>query len=323
GLLIAGLIALAAQFISEHYGAPAMLMALLFGIALNFLAKEEHTREGITFASSFVLRLGIVMLGARISVEMVASLGLTTALVLVGSTLATIAFGLLVGRFLGHGPRFAFLSAGAVAICGASAAIAISAILPRDDRTQERLIFTVAGVTVLSTVAMIVYPIFAEALGFDDRLTGIFLGATIHDVAQVVGAGFSVSDSAGETATLVKLVRVSMLAPVILCAVLVIRSLRLGAETPGNRPPLVPWFVAGFVLLAGANSIGLLPAFAISAFGEASRWALLAAIAAVGVRTNLAEVLQVGGRAIAMLVLETVFLAALIVALIAYVVQPG
>ncbi|MEM0944326.1 MAG: putative sulfate exporter family transporter, partial [Pseudomonadota bacterium] len=183
GLLIAGLIALAAQFISEHYGAPAMLMALLFGIALNFLAKEEHTREGITFASSFVLRLGIVMLGARISVEMVASLGLTTALVLVGSTLATIAFGLLVGRFLGHGPRFAFLSAGAVAICGASAAIAISAILPRDDRTQERLIFTVAGVTVLSTVAMIVYPIFAEAMGFDDRLTGIFLGATIHDVA--------------------------------------------------------------------------------------------------------------------------------------------
>ncbi|MEM7238255.1 MAG: putative sulfate exporter family transporter, partial [Pseudomonadota bacterium] len=229
GLLIAALIALAAQFISEHYGAPAMLMALLFGIALNFLSKEDHTRDGIAFASSGILRFGVALLGGRVSVEMVTSLGMTTALMLVGSVIATIAFGLMIGRFLGHGPRFALLSAGSVAICGASAAIAISAILPRDGRTQERLIFTVAGVTVLSTLAMIIYPIIAELLGFDDRLTGIFLGATIHDVAQVVGAGFSVSDSAGETATVVKLVRVSMLAPVIFIAVLVIRWMNLGA----------------------------------------------------------------------------------------------
>ncbi|MEM9061125.1 MAG: putative sulfate exporter family transporter [Pseudomonadota bacterium] len=316
GLLIAGLIALAAQFISEHYGAPAMLMALLFGIALNFLSKEEHTRDGIAFASSNVLRAGVALLGARVSVEMATSLGWTTVLIVLGSVVATIVFGMSVARFLGHGPRFAFLSAGSVAICGASAAIAISAILPRDERTQERLIFTVAGVTVLSTVAMIVYPIFADMLGFTERLAGVFLGSTIHDVAQVVGAGFSVSESAGDTATVVKLIRVSMLAPVIFIAVLVIRWLNLSAAEQSDRPPLVPWFVAGFVILAAINSMGLLPGLIAGPLTEASRWALLSAIAAVGVRTSLEEVFQVGGRAIALLVLETAFLAVTVVALL-------
>ncbi|MEM7060533.1 MAG: YeiH family protein [Pseudomonadota bacterium] len=316
GLLIASLIALAAQFISDHYGAPAMLMALLFGIALNFLSKEDHSKNGVAFASSTVLRAGVALLGARVSVEMAVSLGWSTVSMVVGGLLATIVFGMAIARFLGHGPRFAFLSAGSVAICGASAAIAISAILPRDERTQERLIFTVAGVTLLSTVAMIAYPIFADQLGFNDHMAGIFLGATIHDVAQVVGAGFSISDDAGETATVVKLIRVSMLAPVIFCAVLMIRWLNLNTGDQTNRPPLVPWFVAGFVILAAANSSGFLPPVVVTTLGEASRWALLIAISAVGVRTSLEEVLQVGGRAIALLVLETVFLAVLIFGLL-------
>ncbi|MEM9097526.1 MAG: putative sulfate exporter family transporter [Pseudomonadota bacterium] len=323
GLLIAVLIALAAKFISEHYGAPAMLMALLFGIALNFLSKEGPAKEGIAFASSFVLRAGVALLGARVSVDMAASLGWATVLMVMGSVLATILFGLAIGRFLGHGPRFAFLSAGSVAICGASAAIAISAILPRDERTQERLIFTVAGVTVLSTIAMIIYPIFATMLGLSEDQAGVFLGSTIHDVAQVVGAGFSVSESTGETATVVKLIRVSMLAPVIFCAVLVIRWLNLSTGDQTGRPPLVPWFVAGFVLLAAVNSMGWLPILVADALTEASRWALLTAIAAVGVRTSLEEVFQVGGRAIALLVLETLFLALLVVAMLTTVLAPG
>lgn len=316
GLLIAVLIALAAQFISDHYGAPAMLMALLFGIALNFLSREGPSRAGIAFASSHVLRLGVALLGARVSIEMAAALGWSTVLMVVGSVVATILFGLAIGRFLGHGPRFAFLSAGSVAICGASAAIAISAILPRDDRTQERLIFTVAGVTVLSTLAMIVYPIIADLLGFDQHLAGVFLGTTIHDVAQVVGAGFSVSDSTGETATVVKLIRVSMLAPVIFCAVLVIRWMNAGTVDQAERPPLMPWFVTGFVILCTINSLGLLPEWVREVLTEASRWALLSAIAAVGVRTSLEEVLEVGGRAIALLFLETAFLAVLVASLL-------
>ncbi|MEM9581672.1 MAG: putative sulfate exporter family transporter [Pseudomonadota bacterium] len=310
GVLISGLIALAAQFISEHYGAPAMLMALLFGIALNFLSEEGRCKSGIAFSARTVLRFGVALLGVRISFEMAANLGwYMVALVIVG-VIATIGFGMLVARLFGHGPRFAFLSAGSVAICGASAAMAISAILPKDERTEERLVFTVVGVTLLSTVAMILYPIFADMIGFETQLAGVFLGATIHDVAQVVGAGFSMSEETGDVATVVKLIRVAMLAPVILVASLVIRKY-VTVEHAAERPPIVPLFVVAFVVLVTLNSFGLFPAVAIALAAEVSRWALLTAIAAVGLKTSLRDVIDVGGAAIALLVVETVFIAAL------------
>ena len=222
GLMIALLIAMASQFISEHYGAPAMLLALLFGISLNFLADHPECSGGISFGARNVLRLGVALLGLRISFDMIWILGWPVVGLVVSMVPLTIVFGLLVSRLFGFKFRFAFLSAGAVAICGASAAIAIAAILPKDAKSEDRLVFTVVGVTLLSTVAMITYPILSQYLGFSDQMAGIYLGATIHDVAQVVGAGFSISPEAGETATLVKLLRVAMLAPVIVVASLLV-----------------------------------------------------------------------------------------------------
>ncbi|MEL6747268.1 MAG: putative sulfate exporter family transporter [Pseudomonadota bacterium] len=313
GVFISGLIALAAQFISEHYGAPAMLMALLFGIALNFLSEGGPAKEGIAFAARTVLRFGVALLGMRISFDMAADLGWPIVGLILGVVLATILFGMAIARIFGHGPRFAFLSAGSVAICGASAAIAISAILPRDERSEERLVFTVVGVTLLSTLAMIVYPIAADAIGFDDRTAGIFIGATIHDVAQVVGAGFSVSQETGDVATVVKLIRVALLAPVILVAALVIRQI-VKSETSEERPPIVPFFVVAFAVLVAINSYGLIPA-AVAAFSaELSGWALLTAIAAVGMKTSLRDVADVGLPAIALLVVETLFIGGLTIA---------
>ncbi len=317
GVLVAILVAITAQFLAEHYDTPAMLMALLLGIAVAFLGDEGKTVEGIAFAARTILRLGIAFLGVRISFELMAGLGLNLVLLVIGGVAATIGFGLLIARFFGHGWRFAFLTAGSVAICGASAALAISAILPKDERSEQRLIFTVLGVTVLSTVAMIAYPILVTQLGMDDTAGGIFLGATIHDVAQVVGAGFSISENAGDTATLVKLIRVSMLAPVVLIAAILIRSF-VEAPEDGKRPPLLPVFVIGFLALATLNSFNLIPAPVTDLMSQASRWMLLVAIAAVGMKTNLKRVLAVGGAAIALLVTETVFIAALILAGIYY-----
>lgn len=309
GLLVSGLIALAAQFISDHYGAPAMLMALLFGIALNFLSEEPRCTAGISFGSRTVLRFGVALLGMRISFDMAVALGWTTIGIILGSVAATILFGLAISRLFGHGPRFAFLSAGSVAICGASAAMAITAVLPKDARTEERLVFTVVGVTVLSTVAMILYPVLADVFGLSARITGVFLGATIHDVAQVVGAGFSVSEETGELATLVKLIRVSLLAPVIFLAVLVIRASAAASPDAATRPPLMPGFVVSFIVLVALNSFGLFPDPMVRTAEQVSRWALLTAIAAVGLKTALREVIDVGAPAIALLVTETVFIA--------------
>ena len=201
-----------------------------------------------------------------------------------------------------------------MAICGASAAMAIAAVLPKNEHSERNLIFTVLSVTILSTLAMIAYPIITQLLDLDDIETGVFLGGTIHDVAQVVGAGFSVSEETGETATLVKLIRVTMLAPVVLIFSLVIRAMGQAGEgeEKGKRPPLVPGFVLAFLALAAVNSFGVIPEFVGTALGDMSRWMLLIAIAAVGMKTSLRRMLDVGGQAIVLIVAETVFIAAFI-----------
>ncbi len=305
GVALAVLVAMAAQFLSEHYGAPAMLMAILLGIALQFLSEEPRTGPGIGFASRGLLRLGVALLGVRVSLDMVQQMGLATFGLVVSGLLATIAVSLLVAALFGRDRMFAFLSAGSVAICGASAAMAISSVLPKREDGERDLIFTVVSVTMLSTLAMIVYPILADRLGFDMRQTGVFLGGTIHDVAQVVGAGYSVSEETGDLATLVKLIRVTMLAPIVLFASLVMRR---HVPVGTARPPLVPSFVLGFLLLAALNSAHLLPGWLTASASEVSRWALLTAIAAVGMKTSLPKLLDVGGAAIAMLTAQTLFI---------------
>ncbi|MEO0681480.1 MAG: putative sulfate exporter family transporter [Pseudomonadota bacterium] len=314
GVLVAGLVGIAAQFLSDHYGAPAMLMALLLGIALHFLAEEGRCVAGIDLAAKSILRLGVALLGARISVELLLGLGGELIALVVAGVALTIVFGLIGARLLGRGWRLALLTGGSVAICGASAAMAIAAVLPKNEHSERNLIFTVLSVTVLSTIAMIAYPVVVDAFGLDARAAGVFLGGTIHDVAQVVGAGFSVGQDAGDAATLVKLIRVTLLAPVVLIFALTIRALGEAAEDGASRPPLVPVFVLAFLALAALNSVGAVPAAAAEAMGALSRWALLVAIAAVGMKTSLRRIMEVGGPAVVLIVAETVFIAGFILA---------
>ncbi|UWQ14555.1 putative sulfate exporter family transporter [Aliiroseovarius sp. M344] len=187
-------------------------------------------------------------------------------------------------------------------------------IRTKNEHSERNLIFTVLSVTVLSTIAMIVYPILTETFDFNDEVSGVFLGGTIHDVAQVVGAGFSVSDEAGEVATLVKLIRVAMLAPVVLIISMLVRRHAEDGGTDGKRPPILPTFVIGFLIFAALNSFGLIPTIIVEAMSSLSRWALLISIAAVGMKTSLKRILEVGGQAIALIVVETVFIALFVLA---------
>ena len=311
GVIVSMIVATTAQFLADQYSTPVMLLALLLGMAVSFLGQEGKTVDGISFTGKTLLRVGVALLGVRISADLIIGLGpQLIALVMIG-VIATILFGLIIARFFGHSWRFGLLTAGAVAICGASAAMAISAILPKDARSEQQLIFTVLSVTVLSTAAMVVYPIVVHALDISDTNAGVFLGGAIHDVAQVVGAGFSISEPAGDTATLVKLIRVALLAPVVLVASLIIRSFTQAPED-GTKPPLLPTFVVVFIILAALNSLHLIPTEIANFLSQASRWLLLTAIAAVGMKTNLKHVLAVGGPAIALLFTETLFIASFI-----------
>ena len=235
GLLVAVTVAMAASFLSVHYGAPVMLFALLLGMAFNFLSEEGRCVPGLQTASTQILQVGVALLGARITIEQVAELGLVPVATVFAAILLTIGFGILAARLLGLPKQLGILTGGSVGICGASAAMAMSTTLPKYQGSERDTIFTVVAVTTLSTVAMIAYPIIAVSLGLSHAQAGFFLGATIHDVAQVVGAGYSVSGQTGDVATIVKLARVAMLVPVIL-----ILWLGFGIEAWSPRPVNYP-----------------------------------------------------------------------------------
>ncbi|MDM0079512.1 putative sulfate exporter family transporter [Variovorax sp. J31P179] len=314
GVLACAVVAAASTFLSQHYGAPVMLFALILGMAMNFLSVEGACKPGIEFTARQVLRWGVALLGLRITAAQVVALGWHPVLLVVLSVVLTIGVSMVVAKLMGFQSLFGLLSGGATAICGASAALALAAALPSHPQKERATLFTVVGVSALSTFAMIAYPMIAHALGLDERAAGIFLGATIHDVAQVVGAGYSMSKETGDIATLVKLMRVAMLLPVIVFAVMCTRAAGKGAGGP--RPPLLPWFAVAFALLVAVNSTGWIPKVLTDAGSDCSRWFLVAAIAGIGMKTQLRDLATVGLKPVVLMLGETVFLAILAIALI-------
>src|SRR5262245_56261840 len=321
GLLASGVVAAAATFLSQHYGAPVMLLALLLGMAMNFLSTDGPAAPSIEFAARQVLRLGVALLGLRSTVEQIAAIGWQPVLLVVTSVVVTIAVWVVAARVCGFKGLFGLLTGGATAICGASAALALAAALPGHPLKERATLFTVIGVSALSTLAMIVYPMLVHALQLDAVQAGIFLGGTIHDVAQVVGAGYSVSRETGDAATFVKLLRVAMLLPVIVVAVMITRFGigTAGAAEPehrGARPPLLPWFAVAFAVLVAVNSMGWVPQPVVALGRDVSGWCLVGAIAAIGMKTHLKELATVGIKPILLMIGETVFLALLVLGLL-------
>jgi uncharacterized integral membrane protein (TIGR00698 family) len=314
GLGIATITGMAALFLSEHYNAPAMLFALLLGMAVSFLYQNDTPCAcGIDFTASTLLRAGVVLLGLRIALGDLAVLGWQTALMLAGAIFTTIVLGVGLAKALGLQKRFGALTGGSVAICGASAALAISTILPKGENHERDTLLTVIGVTAMSTIAMVLYPMIAGQLEMTDTEAGIFLGGTIHDVAQVVGAGYSVSESAGDMATLTKLVRVAMLMPVVLIMMLVIkRFYKASTQAEGGEVPKMPLFLIGFIALMLLNSFVSLPEFVIDAGTQVSRFFLVVSITAIGMKSNLGKLAEVGMLPIVMIVAETLWIALLI-----------
>lgn len=316
GVITSGLVAALAHAVGSATSLPSMLLALLFGLSLNPLLGQSCLQPGAMFASKGLLRLAVGLLGARLSYDLMLQVGLYPLMLTVAAVLSTLGFGILMSKLLGMDRSVGILTAGSVAICGASAAVAISAVLPHRKTGEEALATTVFGVTVLSTVAMILYPLIASWFAFSDTESGIFFGASIHDVAQVVGAGLIVSEEAGTIASLVKLFRVSLLAPVVICVSLYFLRANAAVGSVSGRTPLVPGFVVLFLCLAVLNSLGLIPPAVREGLIIASGWGLLTAIAAVGMRTSFCGLWSQGSQLLVLIVAETVFIALLVLALL-------
>ncbi len=307
GIALAAVVALAASFIADSYGGPQLLYALFFGLAFHFLASDPVCQPGIDWCSRTLLRTGVALLGLRITLGDIGALGAAPLLMVVVAVAATLGFGWLLARRLGRPASEGWLSGGAVGICGASAALAIAAALPQTKENEKFTLLVVVGVTTLSTVAMIVYPFLVQLLGLAPGAAGIFLGGTIHDVAQVVGAGYLISPQTGDVATVVKLTRVACLVPVVLGLTLLFHS--GSGRTAVRTQPLMPVFLIGFVWCMLANSFSLIPQAVAASLLQASRACLVMAIAALGVKTSFQALAALGWRPVVLLVAETVWLA--------------
>ena len=314
GLLVTLVVAMAAAFLGSHYKGSVLLFALLLGLALHFVSEDKRCAAGIQFASSTVLRLGVALLGLRITIDHVVTLGWQTVAALMVAVSLTILLGLVLARLLKVESSLGLLIGGATAICGASAALAISSVLPKNAHLERSTTLTVVGVTTLSTMAMVVYPLITQWLDFDAVMSGKFIGATIHDVAQVVGAGYSISTEAGDAATITKLMRVAFLMPVLVVISLTLRlrtAVKPGSEddVKTSKTPLLPWFTVAFVVLMLLNSTGWVPVSVQSGASFLSQSFLVLAIAAVGLKTSLKEVTQLGWRPVVVIFLVTLGLA--------------
>jgi uncharacterized integral membrane protein (TIGR00698 family) len=240
--------------------------------------------------------------------------------VVVLAVLSTLAMALWLGRRLGLPRAHSVLAGGAVAICGASAALAIAAVLPRDKEGDRFTLVVVVTVTLLSTIAMVLYPLLVRVLGLPPALGGLLLGGTIHDVAQVVGAGYTISPATGDAATVVKLFRVTLLILVVAGTAYAFRGSRAAAALPpaagaaAEKTGLLPWFLWLFVAMVVLNStLGMAPALQ-QGLGQVSRACLVVAIAALGMKTSFAELARMGWLPVLLIVAETLWLVLFVLA---------
>jgi uncharacterized membrane protein YadS len=286
---IVGVLAVGAWLVGKATGFPAPVLAAAAGMGLGLAGLSGRMATGLTWWARPGLKFGVALLGAQIAWAELAALGVPVALASGGVVMASLGAGTLIGTLAGLPLVEALIAASAVSICGASAAMAASSALPETDNSRRTTALVVVGVNLLSTFAMVAYPVIAAALGFSPRQIGVFLGLSIHDVAQVVAAGSSVSPATEASAALAKLSRILWLGPVIVAIALATRS-----GSPGARrfpaPPLFVWGFAGLMLI---RSLGFIPEAMLPALNTASQILLLGAVCAISAQVAPRDLLRI------------------------------
>lgn len=311
GLAVAVVLTAVATAIATAVHAPVAPFALVGGFLIAApLVGRLNLGAGLQVAERPLLRAGIALLGLRIALGDIAHLGVETLLLVLACVALTLGLGSGIGRLFGLPRGFSMLSASATAICGASAAMAVASVLPKGAETERQTGYVVAVVATLSTLAMLAYPALAHLAGLPPEAAAIFLGASIHDVAQVAGAGYSVSPQVGDMAVTVKLVRVSLLALVVAAVAFSFMGAAREGKGP-SRAALLPGFVIAFFALAAARSAGMVPAEVLPAAAFASNLLIGAGVVAVGAKTSLSGLRSMGWRPLAALSCQTAMLCGL------------
>jgi uncharacterized integral membrane protein (TIGR00698 family) len=298
GLLTCLVVSFGAMWLAEQYSFPAILLGLLIGLSISFLSEHPSVGEGLDFVSKHFLRLGIILLGLQITITQIGQIGLLPFLGLLMIMAAAFGAGLLGSRLAGQGSYAGILAGGATAICGASAALALYSIIGRNRLDQTYFTLTLVGISLASAIGLSLYPAISQIFALDAEQAGYLVGASIHDVAQAIGGGYAISDQAGSQATIIKLARVSMLAPIVaLTALFLGNASHEGMKKiPLWRRIYVPWFIIGFLMLVLVNSLTSLPLEVSEAGLAISKFLLLLAVIATAMRSKLSLLVNAGWK---------------------------
>jgi len=310
GLGLTGGIAAVAMLLGRVIGLDSLnplLIAVLLGMGWRqVMGLPSSTQPGVKLAMKRLLRLAVILLGLRLSLAEVMALGPTGLVIVTTSTLSTFYLTGWLGHKLQVNRRLTQLIAAGTSICGASAVVATNAVV---EGSEEDMAYAIATITGFGTLAMLVYPLVADLLALTPQVFGIWCGASVHEVAQVIATAFQRGSVSGELATVTKLSRVLLIIPVMLG--LGWQANRSGAmENQASSPLPMPWFVVLFSGLLMINSTGLVPAAIKTPLLSLNQGFLCMALAAMGLETNLARLTQMGMGPIYLAGLSWLFLAA-------------
>jgi uncharacterized integral membrane protein (TIGR00698 family) len=313
GVVVAVLVGLASSAIAEgetrllgHPVIEALVVALVLGMLVRLAWRPSATYEpGIRFAGKEVLELSVVLLGISVDLPLLVRAGPSLGVAIVLIVIVGLVAGRLIARTLGLEPRLATLVATGNAICGNSAIAAVAPVIGAD---AQEVASSIAFTAILGVIVVLGLPLLIPLLGLTHYQYGVLAGLTVYAVPQVLAAAFPVSALSGEVATLVKLVRVLMLGPVVLFFAL--RARERHGKTP-SLGTLVPWFIVGFLALAGLRAAGAVPSAWVAPARLVSTDLTIVAMAALGLSADLRSVAKAGSRVIGAVSLSLLVLIAL------------
>lgn len=295
GLVVVALATGVAYVISRYVTVLSPLtVAVILGVVVGNVGLDlSRFTPGIRFAAKRLLRVGIVLLGLRLAINEVLQLGLRGLAVVIVVVAATFFGTQLIGRAMGLSRGTGLLVATGFSICGVSAIAAMDGVT---HNKEEEVVTAVALVTLCGSLAIVVLPLLQHPLGLSDVAFGSWAGASVHDVAQVVATASVAGTAAIAPAIVVKLTRVILLAPLV--AAMSLKQRRTAERVPGaKRPPVLPLFVAGFLLMVLIRSTGVVPESVQSWAHVAETLLLAAALFGLGTGVNLRKLFTTGGKA--------------------------
>ncbi|MBR3692567.1 MAG: putative sulfate exporter family transporter [Clostridia bacterium] len=277
----------------------ASIIALFLGTAINSFFHPAWIRPALKFTSKKILKAAIILLGASLSVGTILSVGKMTLFVMIFTFAMCFGGGYFIRKLFGLNWKLSNLISAGTGICGGSAVAALAPVIDAEDKDVA---FALSSTFLFDMVMVALYPIMGRALGMSDIAYGIWAGTSVNDTASVVASGYAFSEIAGDFATMVKLTRTVAIIPTILVFAFIAARMKqkeLKSAAGGQKVRLasvVPWFICGFLLLAGANSLGLIPAAVAGLLKKASKLLMVAALAAIGLSTSITDFKKAGLR---------------------------